>query len=256
MPVLFLTLLLLAPIAWGQLALGQPAGGQLAGQVKKSDDELRPARRLEGGVTTRTGEPARPGKPGGKLTVESVMFFYKPGAEVHYLTLKTGWHNRHHGELPLETAAGLARTAYEKADVEKPFEQWLFHGGPNPNVFSAKAHLYNNANQARLNTKLSITVRAKTGDLLVNPLTLLTDFDHLNATAHWRTLEKRTITIPALAPGEEMRIEVMALNLLAFKQANPNRWPIQLEVTVSIPGSSAIGKLELVPDHFVVPTLY
>ncbi len=191
------------------------------------------------------------------IKVESIGFYYKMDANARYLDLKTQWQATHRGELKLEEAASLAEEAFQKASVESPFDKWLYHGGPSPQVFKSKLHIYNTSKNALLDIPLYVTIRAQVGELRVNPDIQMTDFDHLRATASWQILSEDTVKVAALAPGEDMLVDVMQFKLLDFLKNHPNQWPTRIEVLINSPklGTSR-QSLELIPDHFVVPVLY
>ncbi len=211
---------------------------------------------LSGRVQLEANDPQTYGTP--RVQLENIQFYYKTDADVRYLNLKNLWQSTRRGEISTEKAAELSRQAYENAKVEKSFEKWLYHGEPSPVYFTARAHLYNNASVAALNTKMKVTIRAKMGDMLVNPQLMLTDFEHLEKTAHWITLSRETQTVPALSPGEDATVQVMAFSVLEFMKKHPGQWPTLLEVDVSLPeyGQRRKVALEMIPDHFLVPILY
>lgn len=196
-------------------------------------------------------------KHGTALRIERVQFYHKIDEEVNYLSLKKDWLTSHPTSLNLAQAGKLAEDAFEKSTVETPLEEWRYHGGPNPFVFTAKAHIYNDSPEAHLNKKFKIIVKAKIGNLGVNPNTLLVDYNHLKNSATWKTLSNQSITVPAIAPGEELLLDVMQLNMLAFMATYPNQWPTELTVSVSMTGSNAFAEesLHLTPDHFMVEGL-
>ncbi len=191
------------------------------------------------------------------LKTASLDFYYKLDEKARYLDLKNQWQSKHRGEFSPRQAVELADEAYKKASVEAPFEKWLYHGAPAPRVFTGKLHLYNSSKQALLDVPLKVTLRAEVGDLRVDSVVQLTDYGHLSKTARWMTLSEQTVSIPAVAPGEDLQVEVMRFRLMEFLAAHPNRWPSQLEVQVSGPQVGTVKKsLSLAPDHFVVPVLY
>lgn len=194
----------------------------------------------------------------GKLNLEHAVFYYKTDEEVRFADKKTNFQSKNRGNLPPAVAAQLASEAYEESSVEQELTLWRYHGGPAPNVITAKAHLYNESSQARLNTHLNTTLRAKVAPLLVDPKTLLVDFRNLNTSGKWVALDKRSTLVPALAAGEDSREEVSRFDLRAFLAKHPNDWPVELEITVKCPesGQTVKKRLTLIPDHFVVPTLY
>lgn len=193
----------------------------------------------------------------GAVKASSLDFYYKTDAKARFLDLKNQWQSKHRGEISLNQADEMAQEAYSQASVETPFSQWLFHGGPDPRVFTGKLHLYNSSTKALLNVPLSVTLRAKVGELRVNPEIQMTDYDHLDDTARWEDVSSKTITIPALAPGEDMLVEVARFRLLDFLARHPNQWPSQVMVQVNAPQMGSTRKIiTLVPDHFVVPVLY
>lgn len=191
------------------------------------------------------------------IQVESINFYYKPDEKARFLDLKTRWQSENRGELSIDQAISLADTAYRQAGINAPFKVWRYHGGPSPWVFTGKAHLYNKTGQALLNVPLSVTLRAKVGDLRVHSALQMTDYDHLEETARWETVLQQTVPIPALAPGEDLQIETFRFAVLNFLKTHPNRWPVQLEVRLSTPAMSGSRQsLTLIPDHFVVPAVY
>jgi hypothetical protein len=193
----------------------------------------------------------------GDIRVHSLDFYYKEDENARFLHLKNTWQSQHRGEISLTKSDELATEAYRQAGVEAPFTRWRYQGGPSPKVFTSKIHLYNNGKRAVLNLPLKVSVRAKVGELRVKPDIQMTDYGYLQQTAHWEDVSSNTITVPALAPNEDMLVEVMRFRLMNFLAAHPNQWPTQVEVTVSAPQMATVRKsLPLVPDHFVVPTLY
>jgi hypothetical protein len=193
----------------------------------------------------------------GPIKVDNIGFYYKLDAKARYMDLKTRWQSEHRGELGAAKASELATEADAASSVESPFDKWRYQGGPDPAIFTGKAHIYNAGHKALLNVPVSVTVRAKVGDLRVSPDIQMTDYDYLKDSARWEVLSHKTLTIPAIAPGEDMLLTLTQFHLLDFLTAHPNRWPVQLEVSMSSPflGSSR-QSISLIPDHFVVPVLY
>jgi hypothetical protein len=193
----------------------------------------------------------------GPIKVDNIGFYYKLDEKARYMALKTQWQSEHHGEISTSKASELAMQAYTTSSVESTFDQWRYQGGPDPAVFTGKAHLYNTGQKALLNVPVSVTVRAKVGDLRVNPSIQMTDYDTLKDTSEWELVSQKTVTIPAIAPGEDMLLPLMEFHLLDFLSKHPNRWPLQLEVTMA---SASMGSsrqtISLIPDHFVVPVSY
>lgn len=196
-------------------------------------------------------------KHGTELRIERVQFYYKADEEIHYLSLKKNWLKTHPAQLSLTQAGSLAEEAYNKATIDTPLEFWRYQGGPAPFLLSAKAHIFNDSPEAHLNKKFRVLVKAKIGSLGVNPNTLLVDFNHLNNSGRWKTLSNQIIEVPAIAPGEELLLDVMQLNMIAFMATYPNQWPTEMTVDVSMPGSfaQAAQTIELTPDHFMVDGL-
>lgn len=193
----------------------------------------------------------------GPVKVDNISFYYKLDEKARFLDLKTQWQSEHRGELPLGKAVEIATEAYNTAATESPFEMWRYHGGPAPNVFTSKAHIYNQSRTALLNVPVTVLVRAKVGELRVNPAIQMTDFEHLEDSAQWETISKETIMVPALAPGEDLLLPVLQFRLLEFLARHPNHWPAQLELKLTSPLiGTAYKSISLVPDHFVVPVLY
>jgi hypothetical protein len=191
------------------------------------------------------------------IQVQSLDFYYKQDEKARYLELKNQWQSEHRGEIPLRNAAELATQAYAQADTEAPLERWRYQGGPSPEVFNSKIHLFNSSKQALLHIPLRITLRARVGELRINPQTELTDYTHLANTAHWQTIAVETKSIPALAPGEDLQVANTTFQLLDFLGKHPGHWPAQLEIEVKVPQLGANRKtISLTPDHFVVPILY
>ncbi|MEB3286247.1 MAG: hypothetical protein VKJ04_01965 [Vampirovibrionales bacterium] len=194
----------------------------------------------------------------GAVTLEHVTFYYKTDEEVRFVEKKSAYQAKTRGQLPPDVAEAFADEAYAESSVEKELDKWRYHGGPAPNVITAKAHLFNESSQAKLDMKLNVTVRAKVSNLLVDPKTLLVDYGYLKKSARWRTLSKKTITIDALAAGEDYLEDVMRFELLKFTNTHKGQWPSELEVSVSSPDAdkSVSASITLTPDHFVVPVLY
>ncbi|MGE0200197.1 MAG: hypothetical protein AB7P76_04430 [Candidatus Melainabacteria bacterium] len=190
--------------------------------------------------------------------IESVRFYYRAEEQSYYLDLKTNAEEQNAGPLGPDRLIALADEAHDKSRMDKPLEQWLFHDGPRPVVLFAKVHLYNNADLTRLHVPLTVRVRARVGERLVNPDTLLVDFTHLENSARWEDLPVPEVVIPALTPGEEMLLPVFTLNLREFITRHAvGAWPLELEITVSSPVLSGTASriLPLTPDHFMTPAL-
>lgn len=191
------------------------------------------------------------------LQVQALDFYYKQDEKVRYLDLKQQWQTAHRGELPVTKAAELADQAYSQATIESPLEEWNYQGGPSPQVLSGQIHLYNTSQQALLNVPLTVSLRAQVGELRVNPLLQMTDYKHLEASAQWQSLSNSRISIPVIAPGEDMLVDVARFQLLQFLAKHPSQWPARLEIEVKAPHMATSRKtLTLIPDHFVVPVLY
>lgn len=206
-------------------------------------------------LATRAAAPPAP------LQTQELAFYYKQDEPVRYLNLKNRQQLEHPGELSPERQVELSREAYEQATVEAPLNEWRFQGGPTPRIFSGKLHLYNAGRDALLNVPLQVTIRALVGDLQADPVLHLTDYAHLEETAHWETLSpsvvslpaSSVISVPAIAPGADKQIEVMKFELLPFLATHPGRWPLQLEITVQSPRLAVRRRsLLLIPDHFAI----
>jgi hypothetical protein len=191
------------------------------------------------------------------IKVDNIGFYYKLDAKARYMDLKTRWQSDHRGELAATKASELALEADKAASVESAFDKWRYQGGPDPAIFAGKAHIYNAGHKALLNVPVYVTVRAKVGDLRVNPTIQMTDYDYLKDSARWELVSQSTVTIPAIAPGEDILLPLTQFNLLDFLAKHPNRWPVQLEVSmVSLSAGSSRKTISLIPDHFVVPVIY
>ncbi len=279
--------LISTPFGFSQILIDDPAmktkaPQQGSGFINPSQNDVptitvpRPARKfLQGGVTQKAPaddfiqklkkQPA-PNQaqkklnksPEQTLVIESVDFYYKADEELYFVDLKTKHQNQHHGLVSAEVQEDLAWQAFDKATLEKSFTKWVFHDHPKPNVLMAKAHLYNNTGKAHLNVAVKLYVDAYVGDLRVNPDTLLVNFDHLETTAQWERIMEETLIIPALEPGEELRLTLMRLNLKKYLRLHTNQWPTKVQVSVELHNFNQTNgeTLELVPDHFLIPTLY
>lgn len=193
----------------------------------------------------------------GPLKIQSMDFYYKQDAEVRYLELKTQWQGENRGEIPIDKANELAVAANRESDMETPFKQWRYHGGPAPLVFSAKAHVYSTGGQGLLNVPFTIAVRAKTGNLRVIGDLQLTDYQTLQSSARWLTVSRHTVNVPAIAVGEDLLLPLMDFQMLDFLRKHPNQFPVLIEVKLSSPLLGTVTRtLPLLPDHFVVPVLY
>ena len=191
------------------------------------------------------------------LKAESLEFYYKTDENARYLDLKTRWQSETQAELTYLKVSELAEEAYKSATVESPFDQWRYQGGPAPNIFSGKVHLYNTGKQAWLNVPVQVTLRAKVGALRVNPALQTTDYGYLQQTARWETVSTRTVKIPVIAPGEDIQVEVGRFNLPSFLAKRANQWPAEVEFQITAPQVGQLSKsIPLIPDHFVVPVLY
>lgn len=191
------------------------------------------------------------------LRVASLQYYYKLDEHARFLELKTKWQTEHRGEIPLRKAAVLAQEANKKAGVEAELPHWRAQGGPAPNIFFAKLHLYNAGRNAILDIPLTVTLKANIGELRVSSATQLTDYGHLRKTARWKTLSTETLRIPVIAPEEDQIVEVAQFRLFEFMEKHPSLWPESVEVTVVSPQLGMVKKrLTMLPDHFVVPTLY
>jgi hypothetical protein len=191
------------------------------------------------------------------LTVASLKFYYKQDENARFIDLKTKWQTEHKGAISLQKAADFADTADSQASVEAELSRWKAQGGPAPKVFGAKLHLYNNGKKAIVNIPLTITTKVNVGDLRVSPVTQLTDYEYLRQTSRWETVSTRTMQIPVVAPGEDQLIDVAKFRLLDFLGKHAGQWPESVQVSVSSPQFGiAERRIILLPDHFVVPTLY
>ena len=192
------------------------------------------------------------------IQADSIGFFYRQDEKTRFLELKNQWQSEHRGEVDMNKAISIAEQAYQASSVDAPLTAWRYHGGPSPWIMTAKVHLFNDGTKAYLNVPLAVTVRARGGDLRVNPALQLTDFSNLEKTARWLPVSgTKTITIPAFAPGEDMLLEVTRFSVLDFLSRHPNRWPTELEVQVSNPQFGAVKQsISLLPDHFVMPSIY
>lgn len=160
---------------------------------------------------------------------------------------------------PMDAAAlgEIAKTAYEASSMEQPLERWLYHGGPNPEVFRACTKITNPGETPWLDVPVTLTLQAGVGTLNVDPALYITDFAHLKDTITWEAVSTVTRNIPAVAGGETVTVYSEPFELYPFLQAHPEQWPAKLSITVSAPGvAPQATKLELVPDHFVVPSAY
>jgi hypothetical protein len=205
------------------------------------------------------------------VKVAGLDFYYRMDEKARFMELKNQWQSAHRGGLPTGQATEYSKEAYNQASVEEVLKQWRYHGGPNPWVFRAKGHLFNDGKKAYLNVPLRVTFRAKFGDLKVDPDTQMANFTHLQQTARWKTLPvSHAINIPAIAPGEDILLDLGQINLLALIYPNQTNtqptweppeschcWPVEMEVRLDSPRfSGATRTLRLIPDHFVLPTVY
>lgn len=234
--VLGLLLLSQAVVLWAAHADGMPEAGLKAGVSK-----TRPQQAVVSDIK-----------------VAGTEFYYRLDEKARFIQLKNQWQSDHRGELPLDQARAFSKTAYTQASVEEVLNQWRYHGGPSPWVFVGKAHLYNEGEKAYLNVPITVTYRAKVGDLRVNSALQMTDFNHLQRSAHWKNLpQSNRQTIPAIAPGEDILLELGQINLLEVLTDYPNRWPAEIEVQISSPMFTTVSKaIALTPDHFLTPTIY
>ncbi len=195
---------------------------------------------------------------GGDLQVASADFYYRLDEKASFIALKNQWQSEHRGELSPDQAELFADQAYDKAGVEEVLTQWRYHGGPNPWVFSVKAHLFNEGKKAYLNVPVQVIVRAKMGDLRVNPAIQMTDWTYLQQSAHWVTISgPKAITVSAIAPGEDQLLPLGRINLLSLLSKHPNQWPVELELHLQSPRFAPVTqRISLKPDHFVTPHWY
>lgn len=215
---------------------------------------------LNGGLTGSVSRsvPSRRPSGGGDLQVASADFYYRLDEKASFIALKNQWQSEHRGELSPDQAELFADQAYDKAGVEEVLTQWRYHGGPNPWVLSLKAHLFNEGQKAHLNVPVQVIVRAKLGDLRVNPAIQMTDWTYLQQSAHWETVSgPQTITVSAIAPGEDQLLSLGRINLLSLLSKHPNQWPVELELQMRSPRFAPVTqRISLKPDHFVTPHWY
>jgi len=201
--------------------------------------------------------------------LEEVQFYYRMDAEARYYVLRSAWQQEHSGAFTVEAAEKLALQAFDAASVEKKLKAWRERGGPRPPIFYAKAYVRNPSKEAVLNTHLRVETRVHSGELRVDPQVLMTDYRYLRQTAQWHSVSEETVSIPVLAPGEETLVKVAWFEVFRFLRKQPDLWPWQVEVTVSLlpEGSEKAGKpkatletqrvrLRLIPDHFLLPEAY
>jgi hypothetical protein len=192
------------------------------------------------------------------IQVWGTDFYYRLDEKARFIELKNQWQSEHRGELPIEQARIFSEMAYDQSSVDEVLRLWRHQGGPSPWVFSAKAHIFNNSDTAYLNVPVHITYRAKVGELRVNSATQLTDFKHLSQSVQWNSFPgSHQISIAAIAPGEDMLLDLGRVNLLAFLVSNPKQWPAEIEVSISSPQFKTVRQvLKLTPDHFLTPYMY
>lgn len=215
-----------------------------------------PGSGIKGAVSKTSPFPARQSVEG--IQIADAAFYYRLDEKARFIELKNQWQSEHRGELPIEQARIFSEMAYEQSSVDAVLQHWRHQGGPSPWVFSAKAHVFNNGHSASLNVPVHITYRAKVGELRVNSATQLTDFEHLSQSAQWRSLPgSHQTSVAAIAPGEDMLLDLGRVNLLAFLASHPNQWPAEIEVSISSPRFNTVRHtLRLTPDHFLTPSTY
>ncbi len=192
------------------------------------------------------------------IQVAGADFYYRLDEKARFIELKNQWQSDHRGELPMQQAQAFSEKAYAQSSVEEVLKVWRYHGGPSPWVFCAKARLFNEGAVAFLNVPAHISYRAKVGELRVNSATQLTDFKHLQQSAKWQDMPgSHRTNIAVMAPGEDILLDLGPVHLLSFLGAHPNRWPTEIEVTVSSPRFATVRhRLQLTPDHFLTPSVY
>ena len=235
----FLKLMLIALMLLGFSSLG------LADEGFYGKPQPAPIRRTGGGSVARL------------LKVQSMDFYYRMEQESRYLDLKNQWQSHHRGEITQKKAIEFARQADQASDMETPLTAWQYQGGPAPYIFRAKAHIFSTAPKAMLNVPFTISVRANVGQLGVIPSLQLTDYERLRSSARWVEISKKTVTVPAIAPGEDLLLPLMEFQLLLFLERHPQSFPVTIEVLLSSPQLGSVSKtLPLTPDHFVMPVFY
>ncbi|MBX2861724.1 MAG: hypothetical protein KTR14_10865 [Vampirovibrio sp.] len=187
--------------------------------------------------------------------IKPLAFYYKLDEDARFLALKAEQVNQSRGAFYPEVLEKLARKSYQQASIEEPFKVWRTMGGPHPWIFRPKVLLNNSSQVALLDISIQVTVSIKTGEWRVDPELLLTDYDHLEKTAQWKTLTTYQTDLPVLAPGEDKLFTLAEIELLPYIHAHPNQWPTHLKVSVSAPKTSLQVEetLPLIPDHFLIP---
>ncbi len=199
--------------------------------------------------------PAKAPAPRTSLKLQSINFYYRLDEAARFLELKTQWQSEHRGEVPMNAAAVLVQQAHQASDMDTPFSRWRYQGGPAPAILEAKAHLYTTGQKAMLRVPFSVTFRAKVGNWRVDPTLQLTDFEGLNRSAQWQMVSQRTLTVPAIASGEDVLLPLGEFELYRFLQKHPNQFPVALEVRVNNPMLGTITTtLPMIPDHFMTPS--
>jgi hypothetical protein len=201
-----------------------------------------------------TGQTKRLVQPLG-ITVESVDFQYRPDEAARLLALKQKWIKSKGRRPNLIELGDLAMQAYTMSTLDEPLPIWRAQGGPSPWVFRPRVYLVNGTDEAVLNQTVKLEVRAKMGELRVDPDALLTDYGFLEQSAQWQTLYQEDLQVPVVAPGEDKPVDAKLIVLSNLLGTSQSQWPVLIEATATIGTEQKSVSLRLVPNHFVLPDM-
>lgn len=147
--------------------------------------------------------------------------------------------------------------------VERLLPRWHMNEKPAPWVIRPKVLLTNeSATASELNLVVFSKVEVLKGQWLVNPTTMLADFDHLLASAKWEPLLEEETLIPVLPANQQRLLDLPPVEVFKLFGQQTHQWPVMIKLSVALtPDTSSsvadqaafVITLPLVPDHMALP---
>ena len=204
------------------------------------------------------------------LRLNGTGFYYAADFDVRYRKAKADWQTANAGRIPslveLTAMAWQAWQAYQAPRgqaVERLLPRWHMNEKPAPWVIRPKVLLTNeSATASELNLVVFSKVEVLKGQWLVNPTTMLADFDHLLASAKWEPLLEEETLIPVLPANQQRLLDLPPVEVFKLFGQQTHQWPVMIKLSVALtPDTSSnvadqaafVITLPLVPDHMALP---
>jgi hypothetical protein len=194
-------------------------------------------------------------------------FYYAADFDVRYRKAKGAWQDANPGRIPalvdLTDMAWQAYSAPRGQAVERLLPRWHMNEKPAPWVIRPKVLLSNESPTAsELNLVVYSRVDVLKGQWLVNPTTMLADFDHLLASAQWQPLLEEETLIPVLPANQQRLLDLPPVEVFKLFSQQSHQWPVMLKLSIALTPNNAadvkdqagfVMTLPLVPDHMALP---